>query len=119
MNKTKLKKLRAYYEDMRNQIQHSLDIATKNSELDVSGDEVDKIQGNTLHQINEKLLLRSSNNLTLLTNAIRIIDEDGLAINECEDCGEAIGEKRLMLLFGVRNCVHCAEESENNSKMFA
>src|SRR5690606_4990554 len=108
-----------HYESKREIILNSLKKAADSSEFDLAGDEIDKIQGNALYEIFEKLSARGAGQLTLIDNALRIIAEEGSAINECEECGESIGEKRLMALLGVRVCVHCAEEAENNSKMFA
>jgi len=119
MNKTKLKKLKAHYENMRKDLVDALKIASKNPELDLAGDEIDQVQGNALHQMSEKLSSRGTDNLVLIDNALRILAEEGSAIDECEECSETIGEKRLMALLGVRICISCAEDAENTSKMFA
>ena len=115
MNKTSLKKLKAHYEEMRSEIIEAL--SKEDSELDLEGDEIDKIQGTTLHQMSEKLSIARKLNLAKLDEALAAIS-DG-SINECEECGEPIGEKRLMAIPGVRMCIACAEEAEQNSKMFA
>lgn len=114
MNKTQIKNLRAHYQEQRLQILHLL---SKEDEIDVDGDEIDKIQGDALAQMAQKLSSRELAKLTLIEAALSAIS-DG-TINECEECGESIGEKRLMAIPGVRVCVSCAEEAENNAKMFA
>lgn len=115
MNKTKLKKLKEHYEEMRSEIISYL--AREDSELDLEGDEIDKIQGTALYQMSEKLSLTRKINLSKLEDGLRAIS-DG-TVNECEECGEPIGERRLMAIPGVRMCITCAEEAESNSKMFA
>lgn len=115
MNKTSLKKLKEHYESMRSEIIEAL--SKEDSDLDLEGDEVDKIQGTTLHQMSEKLSIARKLNLAKIDEALAAIS-DG-SINECEECGEPIGEKRLMAIPGVRLCIVCAEEAEQNSKIFA
>jgi len=38
---------------------------------------------------------------------------------ECDECGDAIEEKRLIALPTTKLCISCAEESEHERKMFA
>ena len=115
MNKTSLKKLKEHYENMREEIIKALSM--DDSELDLEGDEIDKIQGTVIHQMAEKLAITRKINLVKIENALRAISEG--ILDECEECSETIGEKRLMAIPGVRMCIICAEEAENNSKMFA
>lgn len=115
MDKISLEKLKQHYESMRNEILETL--SKEDQELDLEGDEVDQIQGKAIHQMYEKLSMVRKLNLSKLNEALRAIS-DG-TVNECEECGETIGEKRLMAIPGVRMCIVCAEESEQNSKMFA
>ncbi len=119
INKDSLQNIKSHYESERAKIAQAIKKAVADSELDMAGDEVDKIQGNSLHQMSEKILSRHASTIALIDNSLRIMAEEGMAINECECCGEPIGEKRLMVILGVRICVSCAEEAENNSKMFA
>ncbi len=114
MNKTKLKKLKEYLLDQRSKIVTQLN---KHEDIDIHGDEVDKIQGEALTSMLERLSFRDKNKLLQIDTALIAI-EDG-SIDECESCGESIGEKRLLAIPGVRICISCAEEAENNSKMFA
>lgn len=114
MNKTQVHKLKTHYSELRLSILNSL---SKDDEVDVDGDEIDRIQGDALAQMAQRLSSRDLEKLNLIENALVAIS-DG-SINECEECGEAIGEKRLMAIPGVRVCITCAEEAENNAKMFA
>lgn len=114
MNKVNLEKIKKHYEQIRSDIIKSLSI--DNGELDIEGDEVDQIQGKAIYQMSQKLSSARKDNLIKIDESLRAIYEGTL--DECEVCGQQIGEKRLMAIPGVRMCIVCAEEAENHSKQF-
>jgi RNA polymerase-binding transcription factor DksA len=114
MNNTKFKNIESYYLEQRDKIITAL---SKHEDIDIDGDEIDKIQGDSLADMLKKLSARELSKLNLINNALRALHEGTL--DECEECSGTIGEKRLMVMPGVRNCIACAEELEKNAKMFA
>lgn len=113
MNKTKIKKIREEYQNIKNQISQSLN---RTEDIDIDGDDVDKIQGDAISDMLQKISKRDMVRLERINFALSLPDE---RFDECEECGLSIGEKRLMVIPGVRICISCAEEAEKNAKMFA
>jgi phage/conjugal plasmid C-4 type zinc finger TraR family protein len=102
------KNLLKKYSELRAQIIRTLE--NSDYEIDIDGDAVDQLQGQSLVNIQNRL---SKNNLTKL----RIIDEAIEMISrgeygDCSECGEPIEVKRLEAIPGVTICVCCAELSE-------
>lgn len=57
--------------------------------------------------------------LSLLQHQQRTAVEDNAASAEyCEDCGNAIPEKRRQAIKGVRLCVACKQVAEQNERLF-
>jgi len=109
-----INKIKELYIEQKRQITESL---SKIHDIDIDGDDVDAIQGNTLTTILEKLSARDLVRIKQI-NAGLLAIEEGI-INECESCSGNIGEKRLIAIPGVRICISCAEEAETTAKMFA
>jgi DnaK suppressor protein len=93
------------YSDLKDQIIKTLE--SSDYEVDVDGDIVDKLQGQSLlavqNQISKKNLLK----LKAIESALELIDKD--EYGDCQECGEPISMRRLESIPGVTICVLCAE----------
>ncbi len=91
-------------------------ISKANQELnvDTEGDETDEIQANMLIELNAQLETRDVSRLTEINNALQKISESTYGL--CEDCGDAISEKRLTFNPYFLTCISCAEEREFEAK---
>jgi len=112
MNKKKIKEA---FEAEKLRIETLLSTKSQ-SELDVDGDDIDKIQGSQISNILTKLSERDISKLVKIKHALEKI-EDG-TFGECEECGEDIAEKRLMAKPDVVTCVFCQEKIERLAKIF-
>lgn len=83
-------------------------------DIDMEGDETDAIQGNMLAEMNNRLTSRASSKLKQIDDALAKIDKKTYGL--CQDCDEAIPEKRLLLNPHFLTCVSCAEERETEEK---
>jgi DnaK suppressor protein len=82
--------------------------------IDTEGDEVDEIQGKLLLELTNQIHARNSTKLAQIDAALhRILDA---TYGVCQDCGEMIAEKRLLLNPHFQTCVECAEERESAIK---
>jgi len=81
-------------------------------EVDIAGDAVDKLQGAALLRVQNQLSKQNIAKLSTLERAIGKIDLGDYG--NCEECGEAIGFKRLEAIPGVSLCIVCAELAERN-----
>ena len=115
MNKNKIAEFKKTFEDEKLRIESILS-AKSQSELDVDGDEVDKIQGSQISNVLTKLSERDISKLVKIKHALEKI-EDG-TFGECEECGEDIAEKRLIAKPDVVTCVFCQEKIERLAKLF-
>jgi DnaK suppressor protein len=115
MNKKKLTEFKVAFEAEKLKLETVLSTKSQ-SELDVDGDETDKIQGTQLSNLLTKLSERDLLKLNKINHALEKI-EDG-TFGECEECGEDIGEKRLYAKPDVVTCVFCQEKLEKLSKSF-
>lgn len=86
-------------------------------EIDFSGDEVDAIQGKIIANVQSQLSARELQKLKFIDEALTKIDEGTFGI--CEECGEDIAEKRLMINPVFANCVGCSEQLEAESKRYS
>jgi RNA polymerase-binding transcription factor len=106
MKKIFLNKIKTILEKEREEIllraeQH------KEAAVDVSGDETDEIQGKIIALAATQLLARDKERLIKINNAFKRISEGTFGM--CLDCGESIGEKRLLANPRSVNCISCAE----------
>lgn len=112
MNKIFLKKMK---ETLLLQKREIISRSKKDSEsIDTEGDEIDVIQGNILIELNNQLNSRNSTKLLQITEALKRMDDNSYGL--CEDCNEAIAEKRLLLNPYFQTCISCAEEREMQDK---
>lgn len=115
MEKKELLELKELYTNIRQDLIKSLNKEVE--ELDIDGDPIDEIQGLSIANLSRSLSVRDFARLKKINNALLLI-ENG-SIDECDECGNSIGYKRLHAIPGVRICIACAEEAEMKSKMFA
>lgn len=85
-------------------------------EVDVDGDDIDRIQGVILGGVFEKLDDIKKRQLRSLQSALRRIN-DG-TFGECEECGDKIGIARLKAKPDAILCISCAEKSERILKQY-
>ncbi len=83
-------------------------------EVDTDGDETDSIQGNMLIELNNQLSTRNAAKLGQIHSALSKIEDGTYGI--CEECGEQIPEKRLLINPYFVTCVSCAEDREAEEK---
>lgn len=105
--------IKRYYLEKKSELEGIL--SKESEDLDSEGDEVDLIQTGILAMTSKSLVIRDANKLSKINDALLII-ERGDNINECESCMMPIGKKRLLAIPGVRLCISCAEEIEQNSR---
>lgn len=86
----------------------------REQDIDMDGDETDAIQGNMLAEMSNRLSTRASFKLKQIEGALQRIDKQTYGL--CQDCNEAIPEKRLILNPYFQTCVSCAEDRERQEK---
>jgi DnaK suppressor protein len=87
------------------------------SEIDLDGDDTDRIQAKILMQVDAQLNIRSANKLKQIEHALIKIENNTYGI--CIDCEEEIENKRLINNPQFQTCVICAEKREFESKQRA
>lgn len=85
-----------------------------NQEIDTTGDEIDLIQARILATASTSLAARDKQNLMRIENTLKRI-EDG-SFGDCLECGEEIGEKRLLINPWFITCIACSERLERLGK---
>ena len=115
MKKKDLLRFKKLYEEQRDEIIHKL--KSVDNELDTDGDDIDKIQGNIISALCDKLSKRDMLRLEKINSALEKIEKK--TFGKCESCGEPIGEKRLEIIPGVELCIKCAEEEERDARVYA
>lgn len=88
----------------------------KTEDIDIAGDEVDAIQGKMLANVQSQLSSRDVQKLKQIDAAFSKIEEG--SFGNCEECGEEIPVKRLLINPIFENCVFCAEKMEAEAKKF-
>jgi DnaK suppressor protein len=81
-----------------------------NAEIDVFGDEIDRIQASVIALADARLANRDKDNLAKIEATLKRIDEN--TFGECQECNEDIDEKRLMINPAFITCISCAEHLE-------
>jgi DnaK suppressor protein len=108
MKPKELKNLRKKYVELRENLIKTLE--NSDYEIDVDGDDVDLLQGQSLIRVQNQISANNIKKLRAIDAAIESID-DG-EYGDCQDCGEPIGIKRLEAIPGVCTCIGCAEKAE-------
>lgn len=111
MNKTFLRKIWCLLHDQKSEI---LKQSARPIDIDTEGDEIDEIQGIMLIEMTNQLNTRNTAKLSQIEAALKRV-EDG-TYGKCQDCEEAIAEKRLLHNPHFQTCVVCAEEREREEK---
>jgi DnaK suppressor protein len=88
--------------------------STQGHDIDTDGDETDEIQAHILIDLHNQLNTRNSAKLTQIEDALKRIEDSSYGL--CQDCGEQIPEKRLLINPHFLTCVGCAEEREAEDK---
>ena len=83
-------------------------------DIDVDGDDIDLIQGNILLGIQKQLNIRNNLKIKKIDKAIKQVEDKTYGV--CEDCGDQIPQKRLLINPYTTICVDCAEERELQEK---
>lgn len=109
LNKNFLIKMKNNLVEQKNNLLNKT-LEGQNVDIDTDGDEFDEIQGNILIEMHNQMLNRNNDKLEKIEVALSQIDSETYGI--CEDCGESIPEKRLMINPYTCTCVCCAEERE-------
>ncbi len=84
------------------------------AEVDIDGDETDKIQGNIIATVTQTISSRFNQKLQRIDSALKRIEDK--TFGACEECGEDIAEKRLEVNPYSGNCISCAEQLEMDEK---
>lgn len=84
------------------------------NDVDIDGDETDEIQANLIITVNNQLSSRDREKLLQIENALKKIE--GNTYGLCEECGDAIAEKRLEINPYFSTCISCAEQKEIENK---
>lgn len=87
---------------------------TYNNDIDIDGDEIDEIQGSLIVSISSQLSSRDTEKLKQIDNALKKLEDNTFGM--CEDCGEAISDKRLEVNPYFSTCITCAEQREFQDK---
>ena len=111
MNKSFLKKVKDLLLEQKSEILKQVE---QEVTVDTDGDETDEVQGNMLIELNNQLNSRNSAKLRQIENALQRIQDKSYGL--CQDCEEAIPEKRLLSNPHFQTCVSCAEERETEEK---
>ena len=113
MNKTFLNRMKEILLTQKKEIQ-SLTQQQQERDIDMDGDETDVIQGHMIIEMNNRLNTRASAKLRQIDDSLQKIDKQTYGL--CQDCGESIPEKRLLLNPYFQTCVSCAEDREMQEK---
>ena len=108
MKSKELKSLRKKYVELRETLIKTLE--NSDYEIDVDGDDVDLLQGQSLIRVQNQISANNIKKLRALDTAIESIDQG--EYGQCQECGEGIGIKRLEAIPGVNTCIVCAEQLE-------
>ena len=110
------KQFRKILEDMRSELVDEVRVQIERSrERDYAGDLGDYATSDMIadyaHMFGERLQQR----LLMIDDALEAIEDGDYGL--CEECDEAINEKRLQLMPFARFCVSCQSELERQAKM--
>lgn len=112
MNKTFLAKMKKTLLVQKQEILKQ--VKRQEIDVDTEGDETDEIQGNMLIELTNQLNTRQSAKLAQIETALKRIEDK--SYGKCQDCDEAIPDKRLLINPHFQTCISCAEEREAEEK---
>ena len=85
-----------------------------NRERNISRDSIDESMEEEIFSTELRLRNREKFLLGKIDEALRRLDEN--TVDECEDCGESIGFKRLLARPVTTYCIDCKEEREKEEQ---
>jgi RNA polymerase-binding transcription factor DksA len=98
------------YSEIKYQLIKTLE--NSDCEIDVDGDLVDQLQGQTLVNVQNQISKNNLAKLRAVDSALEMIAKG--EYGDCSECGDPIAIKRLEAIPGITTCVICAELSERN-----
>lgn len=101
-------------EKLLNEKQSALQRSSQKHDIDSDGDETDEIQANIQIDLHHRFNKLNKLKLAQIERALESIEKKKYGI--CDDCEEAIAEKRLLANPYVTVCISCAEEREAEEK---
>lgn len=108
MKKMQLSKFKDLLQSEKNEI--IMFIKNHQPDIDYQGDATDEIQAKILARTNAQILARKQDKLNKIQLALKKIETGHFG--DCEECGEEITEKRLLINPDFHTCISCAEELE-------
>lgn len=111
MNKKQLQEFKQAFVERKLKLVEELSAV---QEVDISGDDTDKVQGEMIGGIIEKQNMIRAQQLRAITVALDKIENN--EFGKCEECDEDIGIKRLLVLPDATLCIVCAEKLEREAK---
>lgn len=110
MKKALLNKIKKLLIEEKEDIKARIEINAANDLIDHTGDDVDAIQAKIISLTASQLALRDKSHIAKIDNALKKIAQGSFGC--CEECGEDIAEKRLLINPGFITCIGCAEKLE-------
>jgi DnaK suppressor protein len=110
MKKTQINNIKKSLIEEKKDILQRTAINAANDAIDLSGDDTDVIQAKIIALTAAQLAARDKERIMRIDNALKKI-VDG-SFGNCEECGEEIAEKRLLINPVFITCIGCAEKLE-------
>jgi len=119
MRKDALKKFKKLFEEQKRSLLFSDRVVREDFSVnsDDRFDELDQATSDIEQSMRMRLRNREALYLKKLEEALRRIDEG--SFGDCEECGEEIGQSRLLARPTATLCVHCKEEQERKEVLTA
>ena len=111
MNKKQLQEFKQAFVERKLKIVEDL---SDTKEVDISGDDTDRIQGEMIGGLIEKQNIMKARQLYAINIALEKIENN--TFGTCEECEEDIGIKRLLAVPDAELCIVCAEKLEREAK---
>lgn len=107
MKKNNIEKIRLKLVSEKEQLQGK---SYRIDDLDLEGDETDLIQARIIANVSSQLSSRDKEKILQIETALKKIEAKHFGF--CEECNEAIAEKRLEANPYSKTCISCAEAKE-------
>lgn len=119
MRKDALKKFKKLFEEQKKSLLFSDRVVREDFSVnsDDRFDELDQATSDIEQSMRMRLRNREALYLKKLEEALRRIDEG--TFGDCDECGEEIGQNRLLARPTATLCVHCKEEQERKEVLTA
>lgn len=113
MSKKRTQEFQKFFTDEKYKILNS---TSSNFNIDIDGDDIDKVQGTILEVMSDHLSQREQFKLNNIESAIKRLNNG--TFGECAECEKQIPIARLTARPESTTCIECAEELENMCKDF-